>query len=102
MKILLTVSIIGVLFYFNFAMPKSLMVNNSMETAVNLLGVSLLGLLQRKFIAKEMHYVAHLWCEKVNPEGKPYPIFEIYIIIACLVFLIISVVILVKEILVMW
>lgn len=100
-RILLTVIIGGLLLYFNFAVSKSLMVNSSMDLAVNFLGVSVLGLLHRKFLAKEMHYVAHLWCEKVDPETKPYPIFEIYIIGICLIFLIISVVILIKEISVM-
>ena len=89
--------IIGLLLYFNFAMSKSLVVNSNMESAVNILGMSLLGLLHRKIIAKEMHYITHLWCEKVDLKGKPYPIFEIYIIIACLIFLIISAIVLVKE-----
>ena len=100
-KILLTVIIGGLLLYFNFAISESLTVNSNMDLAVTFLGVSVLGLLHRKFLAKEMHYVAHLWCERVDPEAKPYPIFEIYIIGICLIFLIISVVILIKEISVM-
>ena len=100
-KILLTVIIGGLLLFFNFAISESLMVNSSMDLAVNFLGVSVLGLLHRKFLAKEMHYVAHLWCEKIKPEAKPHPIFEIYIIGICSILLTISVGILIKEISVM-
>ncbi|MGB3478248.1 MAG: hypothetical protein WBB67_03715 [bacterium] len=99
---MLTVVILGSLIYFDAVVSKSLIVNGSMIFTVHFLGGSLLGLLHRKFLAKEMHYVAHLWCEKVDPKAKPYPIFEIYIVGISLLFLLVAIVVLIKNIIVLW
>ena len=67
-KIIITALIFGLLIYFDAIVSNKATVNEKINFGTNFLGLSLLGLLHRKFLAKEMKYVAHLWFEKIDLE----------------------------------
>lgn len=77
-------------------------VSTRMGSATSILCVSLLSLLHRKFLAKELRYTAHLFFERIDVNSKPPPGFEWFVVMISLLFLFMSGFVLVQEIGKLW
>lgn len=101
-KIVVTVVIL-LLGIFNYISLRQNVISARMGEATGILCVSLLFLLHRKFLAKDvLYYTAHLFFERIDVNSKPHSGFEVFVVMISLLFIFVAGFMLVQEIGELW